>query len=151
MSPREAETAVESNWHTETCVCNTQSRKAIINTLTIEAMISTQPTHLLIQKGLKGTSPLRIRPHSNFYLCDKKKRTETVPSVTSISRLAGSMFSLQRQDLLFLALRMVGHISAPLKYFGALFSRNCSSLPIQFLIPQRVVGLEVIYPSLTLK
>ena len=23
VSPREAETAVESNWHTETCVCNT--------------------------------------------------------------------------------------------------------------------------------
>ena len=73
-------------------MCNTQSRKAIINTLTIEAMIPTQPTQLLIQKGLKGTSPLRIRPHSNFYLCDKKKNKNCTQS--NINFKAGSVHVL---------------------------------------------------------
>ena len=30
-----------------------------------------------------------------------------------------------------------GEDIAPLKYFGVLSSRNCSSLPVQFLIPQK--------------
>ena len=66
-------------------------------------------------------------------------------------RLAVSMFSLQRQDLLFWSLTQGDHIAAPHKHCRQVSSRPYSSLSSFFWIPQTLAGIEGIHPWLPLR